>query len=191
MSPVSAVRLEEHLDHLRAAPVGTGTLDLVVSRPAEGRREVLDEGVLDLELGLLGDTWLERCTSRAVASGRHLDSQINVMGSRMIGLLADDDETRALAGDQLYVDLDLSHDNLPAGSRLAIGDGERGAVIEVSAKPHAGCRKFQRHFGAQAVRFINSAEGRRLRLRGFNARVVVPGVVRPGDTVTPVRETLC
>lgn len=190
MSPTAA-ELGEHLDHLRSAPRDTGTLDLVVRRPAPGRREVMQEGILDLRLGMVGDDWLERCTSRALATGRHLDAQLNVMGSRMIGLLAADDETRALAGDQLYLDLDLSHDNLPAGSRLAIGDAGRGAVIEVTAKPHAGCRKFVRHFGSEAVRFLNSPEGRRLRLRGFNARVVTPGVVRRGDTVTKLVETLC
>lgn len=191
MTRSTADRLAEHLDHLRSAPGDTGTLDLLVRRPAHGVRDVVPEGILDLELGMVGDNWLERATSRARESGRHLDAQLTVMGSRMIGLLAPDDATRALAGDQLYVDLDLSHDNLPAGSRLVVGEGERAAVIEVTAKPHTGCQKFIRHFGHAAVRFINSPEGRRMRLRGLNARVVVPGVVRRGDPVTRVPETLC
>jgi hypothetical protein len=172
--------LEAALDHLRSAPADTGALALVVRRPEPGARELLDEGVLDEVNGLVGDNWLSRATSRAVAEGRHLDAMITVMSSRMVGLLADTDEERALAGDQLYVDLDLSHDSLPAGSRIAVGDE---AVLEVTAKPHAGCRKFLARFGADAVGFVNSGEGTRLRLRGLNARVVRGGTVRPGDVV--------
>jgi MOSC domain-containing protein YiiM len=98
----------------------------------------------------------------------------------MVALLGDTDADRALAGDQLYVDLDLSHDNLPAGARIEVGDD---VVLEVSAKPHAGCKKFLARFGEDAVAFVNSEEGRRLRLRGLNARVVRGGVVRVGDEV--------
>ena len=176
--------LADHLDHLRAAPADAGTLELVVRRPAVGRREVLQEGVLDLELGLVGDNWLERATARAKAEGRHLQAQLNVMSARMVALLADDDRRRALAGDQLYLDLDVSRANLPTGTRLAIGDpGAGGAVIEVTAKPHHGCQKFIDYFGHEAERFVNSPEGKQLRLRGFNARVVSPGTVRRGDPV--------
>jgi hypothetical protein len=172
--------LEAALEHLRAAPAETGTLDLVVRRPERERRELLAEGVLDEADGLVGDNWLSRATSRAVAEGRHLDAMITVMSSRMAGLRSGDPEVQALAGDQLYVDLDLSHDNLPAGTRLAIGDE---AVLEVTAKPHAGCKKFLARFGADAVAFVNGEEGTRMRLRGLNARVVHGGVVRPGDAV--------
>lgn len=176
--------LEERLDGLRAAPADDGRLELVVRRPAHGQREVLGEGHLDLDDGLVGDNWLARATSRAVAEGRHLEAQINVMSARMVALLADDDAGRALAGDQLYVDLDLSRDNLPTGARLAIGPD---AVVEVTAKPHRGCRKFLDRFGADAVAFVNSEQGRAMRLRGLNARVVAPGVVRPGDPVRVLR----
>jgi len=177
---VTTVDLEASLDHLRAAPTRRGTLTMVVRRPEQGARELLDEGVIDETVGLVGDNWLGRATSRAVAAGRHLDAMITVMSSRMVELLADTDEDRALAGDQLYVDLDLSHDNLPTGSRIAIGDD---VVLEVTAKPHAGCRKFLTRFGAGAVAFVNSEEGTRMRLRGLNSRVVRGGVVRPGDVV--------
>ncbi len=176
----TAAELESHLAHLRAAPVDAGTLTLVVRRPSAGVREVLDEGVLDEADGLLGDNWLSRATSRAIAAGRHLDAMVTVMSSRMIGLLADTDGARAMAGDQLYVDLDLSHDHLPAGTRFAVGDD---VVLEVTAKPHAGCRQFRDRFGPDAVAFVNSEEGTRLRLRGLNARVVRGGRVRPGDAV--------
>jgi hypothetical protein len=172
--------LTAHLDRLRTAPREIGTLTLVVRRPEHAVRELLDEGVIDEAAGLVGDNWLSRATSRSVAEGRHLDAMVTVMSSRMTALLADTDEGRALAGDQLYVDLDLSHDNLPAGARIAVGDD---AVLEVSAKPHAGCKKFLARYGADATAFVNSEEGLRLRLRGLNARVVHGGVVRPGDVV--------
>jgi hypothetical protein len=176
--------LEASLFLLDSAPVDQGTLSLVVRRPALEAREILSEGVLDVDDGLVGDNWLSRATSHAVAGGRHLDAMVTVMSARMIGLLADDDIGRAEAGDQLYVDLDLSHDNLPTGSRLGIGDA---AVLEVSAKPHRGCKKFQRRFGDEALAFVNGEDGTRLRLRGLNARVLQGGVVRPGDPVRVLR----
>jgi MOSC domain-containing protein len=176
----TTVDLEAALDHLRAAPAETGTLEMVVRRPENAAREVVAEGVLDESAGLVGDNWLTRATSRAIAEGRHLDAMITVMSARMVSLLGDTPEVRALAGDQLYVDLDISHDNLPAGSRLAIG---ADAVLEVTAKPHAGCKKFLARFGEEAVAFVNSDVGRQLRLRGLNARVVHGGVVRTGDVV--------
>jgi len=173
--------LAAHLDHLRAAPSDFGVLTLLVRRPAEREREVLSEGVLDPELGLLGDNWLERATARSTAEGRHLDAQLNVMPSRMVELLADEDVDRAEAGDQLYLDLDVSVENLPVGTRLAIG--EEGAAIQVTRKPHAGCGKFVARFGREASDFVNSSVGKELRLRGFCARVTSRGVVRPGDVV--------
>jgi hypothetical protein len=183
VSDVTAGDLTEQLDHLRAAPAELGTLDLVVRRPRHGEREVLAEGVLDVDDGLVGDNWLSRATSRALADGRHLDAQVTVMSARMVALLGATELDRAGAGDQLYVDLDLSHENLRTGSRLAIGET---AVIEVTAKPHNGCKKFLKRFGPHAVEFVNSESGKALRLRGLNARVVTGGVVRPGDTVRRV-----
>ena len=176
----TTAELATEVGYLRAAPAAVGTLDLLVRRPAVGTREVLTEGVLDEAEGLVGDNWLSRVTKRALAAGRHLDAQINVMSARMAALLADTDLERAGAGDQLYLDLDLSHANLPTGSRLAIGEA---AVIEVTAKPHNGCRKFVDRFGAQAAAFVNSPVGKELRLRGLNARVITGGTVRPGDVV--------
>lgn len=159
-------------------------LRLVVRRPAVDGREVLTEATLDTVEGLAGDNWFSRATQRAIAEGRHLQVQLNVMSHRMVALLTDDESDQALAGDQLYVDLDLSHDNLPIGSRLSIGDpDDDGAVIEVTAKPHNGCRKFARRFGQEATDFVNSEIGKQLRLRGLNARVVSCGKVRPGDLV--------
>ena len=173
-------QLTAQIDFLREAPAEIGTLELLVIRPANGERTVLDEGVLDEDAGLVGDTWLQRATSHAIAEGRHLVAQVNVMSARMVGLLADTPEEQAGAGDQLYLDLDISHAGLPTGSQIAIGDE---AVIEVTAKPHNGCKKFLNRFGQDAVDFVNSELGKELRLRGLNARVVTGGVVRSGDKV--------
>lgn len=176
----SAEELDAFIDQLRAAPADAGTLELVVRRPAVGEREVLDEAALSLDEGLVGDTWRTRGSKRTKDGSSHPDMQLNVMSARLVSFLAVEPERRALAGDQLYVDLDLSHENLPAGTRLAIGE----AVIEVTAEPHLGCGKFMDRFGEPAMRFVNSRIGREMRLRGLNARVVVPGIVRRGDAVT-------
>ena len=184
----SPEELQAFLPQLLAAPRDVGTLELVVRRPGPGEREVLDEGELDLAVGLVGDTWVERGSSRTPDGGPHPEMQLNVMSARMVAFLAVDPARRALAGDQLFLDLDLSHDNLPAGSRLTIGDPTvRGAVIEVTEVPHTGCAKFVERFGAEAMRFVNGRVGRPMRLRGLNARVVVPGRVGPGDPVRVAR----
>lgn len=178
----SAEDLESFLPELRSAPADHGTLELLVRRPAVGEREVLLEGVLSLEHGLVGDTWRVRGSRRTPDGSSHPEMQLNVMSARLVAFLAGDPDRRPLAGDQLYLDLDLSHANLPAGTRLRLGD----AVIEVTAEPHLGCDKFMARFGEPAMRFVNSRVGRELRLRGLNAKVVVPGVVRSGDTVRKV-----
>jgi hypothetical protein len=184
----SAEELALGLDHVRSAPVESGRVHLVVRRPDLGVREILDEGHLDTEGGLVGDNWLARATARAVAEGRHLEAQVNVMSARMVGLLSDDPVEQAYAGDQLFLDLDISVANLPTGSRLELGEpGAGGAVLEVSAKPHNGCAKFTARYGEEAMGFVNSEAGKALRLRGFNARVVRSGPVRPGDPVRVVR----
>jgi hypothetical protein len=179
----TAAELEAGLDHVRAAPADGGTLELIVRRPAMGEREVLDEGRLDLAEGLVGDTWKDRGSKRTEDGGPHPEMQLNVMNARAALLAAGGDaDRRPLAGDQLYLDLDLSHANLPAGAQLAVGD----AVIEVTEEPHNGCAKFAERFGQDAVRFFNSPEGKALRLRGLNAKVVVPGTIRRGDGVRKV-----
>lgn len=180
MTHRTTAELETHVDHLRAAPADAGTLEMVVRRPAVDQREILEEGFLDEVDGLVGDNWLERATSIAIAEGRHLKAQINVMSARMVQILAPTFDEQALAGDQLYLDLDISLTNLPAGSRLAIGDE---AVIEVTDKPHNGCAKFTARFGDDATAFVNSPVGKELRLRGLNAQVVAGGAIRPGDKV--------
>ncbi|MDF2732971.1 MAG: hypothetical protein K0S92_1605, partial [Desertimonas sp.] len=111
----------------------------------------------------------------------HPDMQLNIINARLSRLVGGaDDDVRALAGDQLHVDLDLSSDNLPPGAQLAIGD----AVIEITDQPHTGCAKFAARFGKEALRFVNVGAGKQLRLRGINAKVVIPGTIRRGDTIT-------
>ncbi len=165
--------LDAGLETIRAAPRDAGVVTLIVRRPAEDRREILAAGQLDPDRGLLGDAW--------TPSDRHgTDDQLTLMNSRVVDLLTGDRERWPLAGNQLYVDFDLSEEALTAGTRLAVGVE---AVIEVTPLPHKGCRKFAERFGHDGLRFVSTLEGRSLRLRGVYARVVTAGVVRPGDAI--------
>ncbi len=176
---LDAASLEAGVGEVQGAPTDDGRLDLVVRRPAEAVREVLTEAVLDDEVGLVGDTWRARGSRHTADGSASPDMQITLMSSRAAALIAGPRERWPLAGDQLYVDLDLSVTNLPPGTRLSIGS----AVVEVTAAPHTGCQEFAQRFGIDAARFVNSDVGRELNLRGINARVVAEGTVRPGDRV--------
>ncbi len=171
--------LEAGFDEIRQSPVDHGTIELIVRRPAENEREILEVGTLDVGEGLVGDLWRARGSSRTPDGSANPDAQLTLMNARVAALVARERERWPLAGDQLYVDLDLSIDNLPPGSRLALGT----AVIEVTPEPHTGCAKFSARFGSAALRFINSPAGRASRLRGVNTRVVETGTVRTGDPV--------
>ena len=173
-------RLMAGLGQIRDSPADRGRVVLVVSRPAVDQRELPAEAVLDQAAGLAGDNWLARGSKSTADGSADPERQITVMNARVAELVAGGTERMPLAGDQLYVDLDLSLANLPAGSLLAVGQ----AVLRISDAPHLGCAKFVERFGAEAMRFVNSRLGRQLRLRGMNARVVVPGIVRPGDLAT-------
>ncbi|HEX7174842.1 MAG TPA: MOSC domain-containing protein [Pyrinomonadaceae bacterium] len=174
--------LEAGLSEIRLSPSDEGVLELIVRRPREDAREILEEGELHTEVGLVGDSWSARGSSRTPDGSPHPDTQLNVMNSRAVALVARDKGRWPLAGDQLYIDLDLSDENLPAGTRLALGS----AVIEVTAQPHTGCKKFVARFGLDAMKFVNSTVGKQLHLRGINARVVQPGVIRVGDVVRKI-----
>jgi hypothetical protein len=174
--------LQAGLDGIRKSPKDAGTLELIVRRPQSGAREVVQEGQLDLIEGLVGDNWRTRGCPLTADGSAHPDMQLNVMNSRVIALVAQHFDRWPLAGDQLFVDLDLSAENLPPETQLRLGS----AVIEVTKQPHTGCAKFVERFGLEAVKFVNSDEGKRLHLRGINARVVVPGVIRVGDVVSKV-----
>ena len=229
MYQLTMVELDAGLPSIAESPKDAGRLELIVRRPAVGEREVLAEGELDTAVGLVGDTWHLRGSSRMPDRSPHPDMQINIMNARAAALVAGSRDRWPLAGDQLYVDLDLSPVNLPPGTWLAIGPrcgSERGfctrcasriavlarrragqtqptsrraprayqgrsplagsAVLEVTAQPHTGCDKFVSQFGIDATKFVNSPTGRAFNLRGINARVVVPGRIRPGDIVQKI-----
>jgi hypothetical protein len=179
---LTTAELEAGLEHIRQSPENNGTLELIVIRPAVGERAILSEGRLDLELGLVGDTWKARGSSYTADGSSEPNKQLNIMNSRAVALVAQDKSRWPLAGDQLYIDIDLSTKNLRPGTRLAIGE----AVIEVSPEPHNGCKKFTTRFGIDAVRFVNSPVGKQLHLRGVNAKIVQPGVIRVGDVARKI-----
>lgn len=174
--------LEAGLANVLESPADNGVLEMVLRRPAENEREVLDVAELSVDEGVVGDTWNQRPSRRTDDGSPHPDMQLNVMNARAVALVAGDRDRWALAGDQLYVDFDITEANVPPGTRLAIGS----AVIEVTDQPHTGCAKFTQRFGLDAHRFVNSADRAHLHLRGINAKVVIAGTVRPGDTITKV-----
>ena len=182
MRHLTTIELEAGLDKIRQAPKDNGELQLIVRRPQIDQREVLEQAELDLAAGLVGDNWKTRGSRRTEDGSAHPDMQLNVMSARVIDLIAQAKANWALAGDQLYLDFDISAENLPIGSRLRIGS----AVIEVTPPPHTGCHKFVSRFGLEAMKFVNSEVGRVLRLRGFNAKVVEPGSIRVGELVCKV-----
>jgi len=179
---LTMAELEAGLDAIRESPKDEGFIAMIVRRPKVDAREVLEEGELDLVEGLVGDTWKVRRSSRTPDGAAHPDMQLNIMNARVIALLAREKDRWSLAGDQLFIDMDVSSENLPPGTRLALGS----AVIEVTDQPHTGCKKFEARFGLDALKFVNSPLGRQLQLRGLNAKVTQPGVIRVGDFVKKI-----
>ncbi len=175
MSQLGTGELQEGLAHIAGSPRDDGTVEMIVRRPTVDSREVVAEARVMPGSGLEGDSW----GSRPHPSS---EAEITLMNARCVALLAGDVDRWPLAGDQLYVDMDLSLANLPAGSRLTVGT----VLLEVSGTPHTGCSKFSARYGAEALAFVNSDEGKAMRLRGMNCRVVEGGVVRAGDPVTKV-----
>jgi hypothetical protein len=184
-TPVKHLTMEEleaALDHLRQAPKDDGILQLIVRRPQIDEREIVEEAELDPAKGLIGDNWIVRGSSRTPDGSPHPEMQINIMNARVTALVAQDKERWPLAGDQLYIDMDLSRENLPAGSRIEVGS----AVLEVSPLPHTGCHKFVSRFGLDAMKFVNSPLGKELCFRGINAKVVQGGVVKVGHVARKI-----
>ncbi len=173
----STEEIEAAMRELGEPPRDRGTLKLIVCRPRVDERQVLQQAELDCADGLVGDRWGSR-------GGANPDAQLTIMNSRLIQALEPDPSGWPMAGDQLFLDLDLSEENLPTGQRLAIGT----AVVEITAKPHTGCGKFAERYGPDAVRLVNSPEGLRRRLRGLNARVVQSGTISVGDIAIKMRE---
>ena len=161
------------LDVIRQSPRDVGVVEMIVIRPETNQRTVLERCEVSLSEGVQGDNW-----KRQIAADP--DVQVTLMNARCISLLAGSRERWPLAGDQLYLDFDLSEEHLPVGSQLRIGT----AILKLTAEPHLGCRKFTERFGLSATQFVNSPDGRALRLRGANARVVVAGRIQQGDAVS-------
>ena len=182
LNHLTTAQLEAGLDHIRESPKDNGVVELIVRRPQVDTREVVDEAHFDVKDGLVGDNWMYRGSSKTADGGPHPEMQVTIMNSRTVALVAQEKERWPLAGDQLFIDLDLSKTNLPAGSRISIGS----AVIEVTEPPHLGCLKFVSRFGADAMKFVNSPVGKELCLRGVHARVVENGTVRTGDIARKV-----
>jgi len=181
-SHLSITELEAGLNIIRQSPSDQGLLKMIVRRPKVDERELVNEAELNLAEGLVGDTWKARGSKATPDGSANIHAQITLMNMRAIALLAQDESRWALAGDQLYVDFDLSEANLPAGTRIAIGS----AILEVSSTPHTGCAKFSERFGKDALKFVNSPDGKQLHLRGINARVVQAGEIQVGNVVRKV-----
>jgi hypothetical protein len=181
-SHLTTEELQSGLDRIRRSPTDEGVLNLIVRRPAVNEREVVEQAELDLVQGLVGDTWNRRRSKSTADGSPNIEMQITIINSRVAALVAREKTRWQLAGDQLYVDMDLSSENLPTGTRLTLGS----AVIEVTAPPHLGCQKFVARFGLEAMKFVNSPVGRELRLRGLHARVVQAGRIRADQLVRKV-----
>lgn len=182
MQHLNAEQLDQGLDSILQSPKNEGEVKMIVSRPKKNEREVLNVGTLDLELGLVGDNWKTRGSSRTTDGFGHPLMQLNLMNSRTIELLAQTKDRWQLAGDQFFVDFDLSEENIPPGTQLQIGT----AIIERTEIPHLGCKKFVERFGMDAMKFVNSKQGKLLNLRGVNAKVITPGIVKTNDQIKKV-----
>lgn len=177
---LNTAELEAGLPTVAASPADGGTLKMIVRRPDVDARETLPEARLLVDDGLEGDNW----KARYAAKKRDVnpEAELTLINARLCALVAGAEDRWPLAGDQLYVDLDLGEANLPVGSRLKVGD----ATIEITAKAHTGCKKFVQRYGMDAMTFVNSEQGRALRLRGVYARTVEPGAIRVGDAIGKV-----
>jgi|SRR5215216_2982220 len=179
---LSLTELEAGMEIIRQSPRQQGVVRMIVRRPREDEREMVSEAELSLSEGLVGDNWKGRGSKHMPDGSANPGAQITVTNARLVELIAQSEERWSLAGDQLYVDFDLSDDNIPPGTRLSMGS----AIIEVTAVPHNGCLKFSDRFGAEALKFVNSPEGKQLHLRGINTRVVQAGTIHVGDIVKKI-----
>jgi hypothetical protein len=174
---LSPEELNDGLADILQSPKERGVLRAIVIRPETEARVSLPRCEISPEGGVHGDNWAKGCWMSLPDGRPHPDVQVTIMNARTIALIARDEARWPLAN--LLLDLDLSADNLPPGTRLAVGP----ALLEITAVPHKGCKKFAARYGIDATRFVNSREGLHLRLRGIYARIVEPGTVTIGDAV--------
>lgn len=174
--------LQAALHDIRRSPADKGHLEMISARPSVGERELLEVAELDTEYGLVGDNWLDRGSKSTADGSANPEAQLTLINTRLIDAVAGNKARWQLAGDQLFVDIDLSHDNLPPGARLSVGS----AVVELTAEPHTGCVKFASRFGHDALRFVSGPEAMRQRRRGANAKIIKSGTIRVGDVVRKV-----
>jgi hypothetical protein len=179
---LSSAELQQGLDTILQSPKGEGALRLIVRRPEVDQRESVATAHLDISEGLVGDNWRARGSGHMPDGQADPDMQLNIMNSRVAELVATGPERRELAGDQLYLDMDLSSENLPPGTQLALGE----AIVEVTEPPHTGCKKFAARFGTEAMVFVNSGMGKTLNFRGICAKVVQSGDIQVGDIARKV-----
>ena len=182
-SQPTLIELDAGLNHIRQSPADSGPLRMIVQRPDVDQRKVVAAGTLDIAAGLVGDSWQARGSTRTPDGGPNRDAQVTIVNARLLALIARSEDRWPLAGDQLVIDLDMSMDNLPAGTQISIGS----AVIEVSEEPHTGCAKFAHRFGHDALRFISTPTGQAMRLRGVNTQVIQSGPIRVGDPATKLQ----
>ena len=168
-------QIDAKINQLAESPKDRGVLEYIVLRLPEERRETPQEAAVHPESGLHGDRWGQ-------ARSPNLGAQISMMNSRFLRVIAGGEERMPLSGDNLLVDLDLSDENLPSGTRLKIGT----AVFEVTDIPHTGCAKFQRRYGVDALEVVNSETYKARRLRGLFTRAIQPGKIRVGDSICKV-----
>jgi len=183
VASAAADDLADGLAAICKSPTDRGTLELIVARPVEGERFCPERAELTPEDGLVGDRWRKTSWVKLPDGSPDPVVQITLMNARCISLIAGERDQWAIAGDNLFVDLDLSKENLPPGTRLKVGQ----CIVEITRKPHNGCSKFKRRFGAAALKFVNSKEGKSFRLRGVHARVIVGGMIAVGDRLEKVK----
>lgn len=179
---LTADALQAGVAAIRQSPRDVGRLEAIVIRPVSNERRSLRRCELSAAQGAHGDRWADGCWKTLEDGRPHPDVQIAIINIRAIELIAAGRERCPWAGDNLYVDFDLSRASLQPGQRLAIG----GSVLEITEPEHTGCAKFAARYGPAALAFVNSELGTALRLRGIYARVVQDGAVAVGDLIRRV-----
>ena len=179
---LSESELQVGLESVKVSPKDQGAVEMIVIRPRNRERLVLTECEVSAALGVHGDMWADGCWKKLPDGSPHPDVQITLMNSRCIALLAGDKNRWSLAGDQFFVDLDLSMDNLPVGQQLSIGT----AILQITDIAHTGCEQFIERYGKAAKAWVNSPLGKQMRLRGIYARVIQAGFIKTGDAIAKI-----